>query len=74
MKMIPCIRCKNDMPELRKIQYGYNFCVKCSTVGIKKAISIQKGNGDHTWNETLIVDENHYNEYLREKDKILKFK
>lgn len=63
--MIPCIKCQNDMPELRKTQYGYNFCVNCSTVGIKRAISVQKGTGDHTWNETLIVEEETYASYLK---------
>ena len=70
--MIPCIRCNKDMPELRKTQYKYDFCVDCSTVGVKKAIPVQRGTGDHTWNETLIVDEEHYEEYLKEVEAINK--
>lgn len=72
--MIPCIKCKKDMPLLRKAQYGYNFCVDCSTVGIKKAIPVQRGSGDHTWNETLIVDEEHYNQYVKEVENSNKLK
>ena len=63
VKMIPCIKCGNDMPELRKTQYGYNFCVNCSTVGTKRGIPIQMGTGDHTWTETIIMEEDEYNKY-----------
>ena len=54
--MIPCTRCKQDMPELRLTQYGYDFCVNCSTVGTKRGIPVMKGSGDHTWTETVIMD------------------
>ena len=68
IKMIPCIKCKQDMPELRKTQYGYNFCVNCSTVGTRRAIIVQKGTGDHTWNETLIVEEEDFMKYLKQEE------
>lgn len=72
IKMIPCIKCKKPMPELRKIQYKYDFCVECSTVGIKKAIPIQRGTGDNTWDEIIIVDEEHYNSYIKEREQSIK--
>ena len=55
MKMIPCIKCGEDMPELRLTQYGYKVCVNCSTVSTKRGIPITKGSGDHTWTETVIM-------------------
>ena len=70
--MIPCIKCKNDMPELRKTQYGYNFCVDCSTVGIKRGIYIQNGEGDHTWDETIIVEDEDYTNHIKSQIKNLK--
>lgn len=48
------------MPELRLTQYGYNFCVNCSTVGAKKGVPVVRGTGDHTWNEIEIVEEQDY--------------
>ena len=48
MKMISCIKCGADMPELRLTQYGYKVCVNCSTVSTKRGIPITKGSGDHT--------------------------
>jgi len=32
LKMISCIKCGNDMPELRYVKYGYRNCVNCSSV------------------------------------------
>lgn len=61
--MIPCPRCGDDFPELRKTQYGYDFCVNCSTVDTKRGIPVTYGSGDHTWTETVIVDQNTYDKH-----------
>jgi hypothetical protein len=66
VEMIPCSRCKGDMPELRFTQYGYDFCVNCSTIGAKRGIPVQMGVGDHTWTETVIMDEDVYEKYTEE--------
>lgn len=58
--MIPCVKCGNDMPELRKIKFGYNFCTSCSTVGTYKAVSTISGEGDHTWNDIHIVKDDNF--------------
>lgn len=63
--MIECPKCGADMPELRLTQYGYNFCVDCSTVGAKKGVPVVRGTGDHTWNEIEIVEEH---ELVKETD------
>ena len=72
LKMIPCSNCKKDMPELRLTQYKYTFCVKCSEAGMgdpaKKGISVLMGEGDHTWVETIIMDDNEYRSYISSKD------
>ena len=76
VKMISCIKCGNDMPELRKIKFGYNFCVNCSDelnlVGKKRALPIQMGEGDHSWTETIIMEESDYLKY--EKGEAIKNK
>ena len=65
--MINCKKCGDPMPQLRLTQYGYDFCVKCSEglnlVGKKRAIPIQRGSGDHTWTETVVMEEKEYLEY-----------
>lgn len=65
LKMIKCTKCGADMPELRLTQYGYDFCVNCSTVGAKKGVPVVRGTGDHTWNEIEIVEEH---EFIKETD------
>jgi hypothetical protein len=55
LKMISCIVCKGDMPELRLEKFGYTNCVNCSTVKPKRAIMVTGGSGDHTWNDIQVV-------------------
>jgi hypothetical protein len=64
MKMIPCIKCEADMPELRLTKYGYKVCVNCSTVSTKRGIPVTKGSGDHTWTETVIMEEDQYESFV----------
>lgn len=54
--MIPCPRCGEPYPELRKTQYGYNFCVDCSDVDAVVGITTVEGSGDHTYNDIIIMD------------------
>ena len=55
MKMIKCIKCGENMPELRLPKFGYEVCVNCSTTGAYRAVSTVNGVGDHTWNDIQIV-------------------
>ena len=55
MKMIKCIKCRENMPELRLTKFGYEVCVNCSTTGAYRAVSTVNGVGDHTWNDIQIV-------------------
>jgi hypothetical protein len=57
MEMIPCTSCTEPMPKLRKELYGYSFCIKCSTVLPKVGRTVTCGEGDHTWNEVEILDQ-----------------
>jgi len=56
LTMIPCPKCGEDYPELRKTKYGYNFCVNCSTVESVVGITTVEGSGDHTYNDIIIMD------------------
>ena len=53
---ISCSVCNESMPELRLTKYGYRYCVSCSTTKPKQALNVQFGEGDHTYNETIIID------------------
>jgi|TARA_B110000495_G_C23015879_1_gene601696 hypothetical protein len=73
-KMIECRSCGGDMPELRLTQYGYNFCVTCSEngkgEGMKHGIPVLMGEGDHTWVETIIMDDDQYQQYQRQENAV----
>ena len=64
MKMIPCVQCGTPMPELRLTKFGYNFCVNCSTVGAKRGIPVTRGSGDHTYTETIVMEEDQYQNFV----------
>ena len=53
---ISCSVCNEPMPELRLTKYGYRFCVNCSPTKPKQALNVQFGEGDHTYNDTIILD------------------
>jgi len=56
LKMITCPKCEELFPELRKTQFGYNFCVNCSTIDRVVGITTVEGSGDHTYNDIIIMD------------------
>ena len=55
--MIPCPKCGDDFPKLRKEKYGYHVCVNCSTVEPLVGITTVEGSGDHTYNSLIIMDQ-----------------
>ena len=63
LKMIPCIACREPMPELRLTKFGYKVCVNCSTVGSYRAVTTTNGSGDHTWNDIQIMTSDQYENY-----------
>jgi len=63
LEMIPCIKCKQDMPKLRLEKYGYRSCVDCSTTGAYRAITTTHGEGDHTWNDIQLMTPEQYSQY-----------
>ncbi len=53
---IDCIVCNQPMPELRLTKFGYKNCVNCSTTKPKQAVNAQFGEGDHTFNEIVFIE------------------
>ena len=63
--MKPCIKCGNDIhPKRLEILPGTTTCVSCSTAGKKRGVNVQLGEGDHTYNEIVIMEEDQYKKYL----------
>ena len=74
LKMIPCVKCQEPMPELRLTKYGYNFCVNCSTVEGKVAKTMVYGSGDHTWNDIQILSAEDAERYEKQQELSKKIK
>ena len=74
LKMIPCVVCKEDMPELRKEKFGYLNCVNCSTVKPKRAVITTGGSGDHTWNDIQILSAEDAESFERQQELARKIK
>tara|TARA_Y100000768_G_scaffold298679_1_gene232427 strand:- start:298 stop:657 length:360 start_codon:yes stop_codon:yes gene_type:complete len=72
LKMIPCSNCGEPMPELRLLKAGFSYCVKCSENGLgqgkKHGIPVMMGEGDHTWIETVIMDDEQFAQYQRNEN------
>jgi len=72
LKMIPCSNCGEPMPELRLLRAGFSYCVKCSENGLgqgkKHGIPVMMGEGDHTWIETVIMDDEQFTQYQRNEN------
>ena len=54
--MIPCPKCGNDFPLKRK-ELGYHVCVNCSTAKPVVGFTTVNGEGDHTYNDIVIMDQ-----------------
>ena len=62
-----CISCNEAIhPGRLKALPGTKVCVECSTTGRKKAVTILGGEGEDTFNDIVIMEENDYNEYIKD--------
>lgn len=69
LEMVKCPSCKQDYPLKRK-ELGYTCCINCSTEKPKVAISTINGEGDHTWNDILLMEQDTVNNITRREKEI----
>lgn len=56
-----CVHCLQPIAEGRlKALPNTKTCVECSTAGMKRGVTVTLGEGDHTCNELVIMDEQEY--------------
>jgi hypothetical protein len=68
-----CIKCGEIVPEGRlKALPGTKTCVNCSGARMKGAVTLMKGEGDHTWIETIHLDADDFDRYQELENKIKK--
>lgn len=60
-----CLGCGNEInPKRLEILPNTKYCVNCSDSGRKKAITLQMGEGDHSFTDIVIVEENDYRKIM----------
>ena len=63
-ELIKYCKCGVQIPEARlKILPNTHTCVNCSDVQTKKPVIVQRGKGDHTYTETVIMEHDDYVKY-----------
>jgi hypothetical protein len=62
--MKKCNACGEEIhPKRLEILPTATQCVKCSTTGKKAGVTVTVGEGDHTYNDVVIMDRETFNEY-----------
>ena len=66
-----CTGCKQPIhPKRLEILPSATRCVACSTASKKAGITITKGEGDHTYTETVIMEHDEFVKYKEAEAKI----
>jgi hypothetical protein len=66
-----CTGCGEQIhPKRLEIMPNTTRCVACSTVQKKGAVTIMKGEGDHTWIETIHLEHDDFVKYMEAEKKI----
>jgi hypothetical protein len=59
-----CTLCGEEIhPKRLEILPSATQCVKCSTTGKKAGVTVVVGEGDHTYNDVVIMDREEYDQY-----------
>jgi hypothetical protein len=62
--MRKCVICKEEInPKRLEILPNAVKCVSCSTTGKKAGVSVVLGEGDHTFNEIVIMEPEEYDQF-----------
>ena len=62
--MRKCITCNEEIhPKRLEILPKATTCVSCSTTGKKAGVSVVLGEGDHTYNEIVIMEPEEFEQY-----------
>jgi len=73
MEEVKCISCGEAIhPKRLQILPNTKCCVNCSEVGRKRGVTIQLGEGDHTYNDLVIMSEKQYFKYVESENKVSK--
>jgi hypothetical protein len=70
---VECLGCGEAIhPKRLEILPGTKFCVKCSDTGRKRGVTVQRGEGDHSYTDVVIMEEKQFIQYIVSEGKISK--
>ena len=70
---VECQGCGKEIhPKRLEILPNTKYCVKCSDVGRKRGVTIQRGEGDHSYTDVVIMEEKQYRNYMSSEGKVSK--
>ena len=73
MEEVKCMSCGEAIhPKRLQILPNTKCCVNCSEVGRTRGVTIQLGEGDHTYNDLVIMSEKQYFKYIEGESKVAK--
>jgi hypothetical protein len=68
-----CVGCGEQIPPKRvEILPHTKTCVKCSETGRKRGLSVQVGEGDHSYTDVVILEEKQFINYIVTENKMRK--
>lgn len=70
---VECLGCGEAIhPKRLEILPGTKYCVKCSDTGRKRGVTIQRGEGDHSYTDVVIMEEKQFIQYIVSEGKMSK--
>ena len=70
---VECQGCGEEIhPKRLEILPNTKCCVNCSDVNRKRGVTVQRGKGDHSYTDVVIMEEKQYRSYMSSEGKISK--
>jgi hypothetical protein len=63
--IVECLGCGEAIhPKRLEILPNTKHCVTCSDVGRKRGVTVQRGEGDHSYTDVVIMEEKQFIQYI----------
>ena len=63
--IVECLGCGEEIhPKRLEILPNTKHCVACSDVGRKRGVTVQRGEGDHSYTDVVIMEEKQFIQYI----------
>ena len=67
-KIMDCRKCNKEIhPKRLEILPNTKTCVECSTDSPKKGVAVMQGEGDNTWVDLMVMEEDEFKIYEENK-------